>query len=149
MSGLRKCVIPAAGLGTRLLPLTGTRPKEMVEVGGRPVIDWVIEEAVASGLAEICLIISPVKKEMKAHVRKLLSSSSAASLCCLEQERPSGLARAISLAEDSVGDEPFALILPDNLVREGKLLAFHARAEVFDVGNREGLRFARRYFRHE
>ena len=119
MKSLTKCVIPAAGRGTRLLPLTERQPKEMIEVGGKPLIEWAVEEALDTGLTDICLISRPGKRVMESHLMKLLNEKyrPEISFCCIEQKEPRGLGRAIALAKDFAGEEPFVLILPDNLVR--------------------------------
>ena len=127
---IRKAVIPAAGRGTRLLPATKNIPKELLPIAGKPMIHLCIEEAVAAGIEEVCIILNPRKTLVKDYfsdwstpsdrepkalrdIRQLLRR------CRLKfawQPRPRGLADAIDRARDFVGTEPFALMLPDNLV---------------------------------
>jgi len=127
MSKICKCVIPAAGRGTRLKAVAGNVPKELVEVGGKPMIRWVMEEVIAAGLSDICLIISPAKLMLKSYLQNL---ALAAAVHFLLQEEEGGLGQAIGLARDFAGDEPFALVLPDNLVFSG-IPIFRRMFEVF------------------
>ena len=119
---LTKCVIPAAGRGLRLRPLTDEMPKEMIRVGGKPLIEWTVREALACGLTEICLISRSAKRKMESHVIKIINEDCRAGItfCCLEQKKALGLGRALSLAKDFTGADPFALMLPDNLVVAGR-----------------------------
>lgn len=134
-SRIRKAVIPAAGFGTRVLPATKAVPKEMLPIGGRPVIQYAIEEAAASGLEAVILVIGPGKDLISEHFRRNTGLEDAlvslgrtedakairqlAELIKIEtvwQEKPIGLAHAIGLARPLVSDEPFAVILPDALI---------------------------------
>ena len=131
---VRKAVIPAAGLGTRLLPFTKTVPKEMLPVAGKPLIQWAVEEAVASGIETVVLVInrnkdllarhfeSDVKLEhdLQQHGRTkeagmLRELSGLCKVKVVFQESPRGLGDAIIRTKPEVGDEPFAVILPDVL----------------------------------
>jgi len=128
-------VIPAAGLGIRLLPATKTVPKEMMPVAGRPLIQFAIEEAAASGLETVILVISKGKNLVAEHFHRNLEleeallqrgkSEDAAlirrlsdliEIRTIRQDAPVGLADAIRSARSLVGDEPFAVILPDVLI---------------------------------
>lgn len=110
---IKKAVIPAAGLGTRMLPLTrDTIPKEMLPIAQKPMIRYSVEEAVDSGIETIIIIISSEKELIK---KCLKSISSKAELIFLYQNEPKGLADAINISKEIVKDDPFALLLPDNI----------------------------------
>ena len=132
---IRKVVIPAAGLGTRFLPATKVLPKEMMPVACRPLIQYAVEEAVASGVETVVLVLSPSKSMLAAHFQRNVSLENAlfrqgknkdaemlrilselADVRTVCQEKPLGLADAIRTARVLVGDEPFAVILPDVLI---------------------------------
>lgn len=105
-------VIPAAGLGTRMLPISKSIPKEMLPVGTKPMIQYSVEEAVAAGIKRICIIIN----ERKAIIRDYFQGlSSSAELTFIYQPEPKGVADAMYLAKDFIGGQPFALLLPDNI----------------------------------
>jgi D-sedoheptulose 7-phosphate isomerase len=135
---IRKAVIPAAGLGTRLLPFTKTVPKEMLPVAGKPLIQWAVEEAAASGIETVVLVISRNKKliaryfEPDATLEKDLERAGRTSevqmlrqlstVCRIRtalQETPRGLADAIACAKHEIGGESFSVILPDVLFDSG------------------------------
>lgn len=132
---VKKAVIPAAGLGTRFLPATKVLPKEMMPIAGRPVIEYAIEEAAASGIETVVLVIGPGKDLITKHfsrdlhleemlLRRGWHKSAEAIRRLAElieiktawQEKPLGLAHAISVAQPLLEDEPFAVILPDALI---------------------------------
>jgi len=143
MVTVRKAVIPAAGLGTRFLPATKSVPKEMLPIVDRPAIQYVIEEAVGAGIEEFLIITSPSKKPLEDHfdtnyeleglleergklemLDMVQSISSMAKMHFTRQGRPLGLGHAIGMARSYVGDEPFAVLLPDDiLVDNGALLS--------------------------
>ena len=136
MTNLTKMVIPVAGLGTRVLPASKVIPKEMLTVVDKPVIQYVIEEAVAAGFQEIILVTKPSKKLIEAHfephpeleaaleakgktallasVRDILPSDVTISTCY--QMEPLGLGHAVLCAAELIGDDDFAVALPDVLV---------------------------------
>ena len=133
--GVRKAVFPAAGLGTRMLPATKALPKEMLPVVDRPVIQYGVEEAVASGLTHAILVTSARKGAIEDHFdsspeleRLLAAKGDAATLAIVEgiaglaqvssvrQRRPLGLGHAVLQARDLVGEEPFAVFLPDDIM---------------------------------
>ncbi len=142
MQSVRKAVIPAAGLGTRFLPATKAVPKEMLPIVDKPAIQYVIEEAVAAGIEDVLVITAPSKKPLEDHfdtnyeLEGLLEARGKLDLLELVQDvsqmvkmhftrqgRPLGLGHAIGMARSFVGDEPFAVLLPDDiLVDGGKLL---------------------------
>lgn len=132
---VRKAIIPAAGLGTRFLPATKAQPKEMLPIVDKPTIQYIIEEAVASGIEEILIITGRNKKciedhfdksielEMeleKAHKDDLLemvrSISDMVDIHYIRQKEPRGLGHAILCAKAFVGNEPFAVLLGDDVV---------------------------------
>lgn len=132
---VRKAIIPAAGLGTRFLPATKAQPKEMLPIVDKPTIQYIIEEAVASGIEEILIITGRNKKciedhfdksvelEMeleKNHKEELLELvrgiSDMADIHYIRQKEPKGLGHAILCAKAFVGNEPFAVLLGDDVV---------------------------------
>jgi len=122
-------VIPAAGLGTRMLPITKSIPKEMLPVGTKPMIQYSVEEAVAAGIKRICIIINERKAiimdyflgaadvhiKCDSKIEELKGLSSSAELTFIYQPEPKGVADAMYLAKDFIGGRPFALLLPDNI----------------------------------
>ncbi len=137
-AAVRTAVIPAAGLGTRFLPATKAGPKEMLTVVDRPSIQWVVEEVVAAGIDDIVVVTSPHKKPLEDHfdraVELELALEERARADLLEkvqevtglvrfrfarQESPLGLGHAVSMAARQVGDEPFAVLFPDELLADG------------------------------
>lgn len=140
MKKISKCVIPAAGLGTRLLPATKSQPKEMVPVGRKPVIQYVVEEAIEAGLSEILIITGAKKRSIEDHFdydyaletelekkgRNSLSKDTNlfdredVQLFYTRQPKPTGLADAVYLAEVFVDNEPFVVSLGDNIVLSPK-----------------------------
>ncbi len=132
---VRKAVIPAAGFGTRFLPIAKSVPKEMLPLVDKPVIQWVVEEAVASGITDILLVISRSKRAIEEHfnavpeleaqleakgrteeVEALRQLQSMARIHYVWQPRMAGLGDAILQAREHVGDEPFAVLLGDSVV---------------------------------
>ncbi len=133
---IRKVIIPAAGLGTRFLPITKAIPKEMLPIGNVPALHIILQEAVAAGMTDICLIINEHKQAIQDYftpvnhavrpwsdvknqsliesLEKLLSSIS---IHYIFQQKPAGLGDAILHARDYVGDEYCAVMLPDDLIR--------------------------------
>lgn len=132
---IRKAVIPAAGYGTRFLPIAKAVPKEMLPVVDRPVIQYVVEEAVASGITDILLIISRSKRAIEEHfianpeleadleakgktepLEELRKLQSLARIHFVFQPKMGGLGDAIRCAREHVNGEPFAVLLGDALV---------------------------------
>jgi UTP--glucose-1-phosphate uridylyltransferase len=132
---VRKAVIPAAGFGTRFLPIAKSVPKEMLPLVDKPVIQWVVEEAVASGITDILLVISRSKRaieehfnavpELEAQLQAKGRTSELETLRALQgmarihfvwQPKMAGLGDAILQAREHVGDEPFAVLLGDSVV---------------------------------
>lgn len=132
---IRKAIIPAAGLGTRFLPATKAQPKEMLPIVDKPTIQYIIEEAVASGIEEILIITGRNKKCIEDHFDKSVelemeleknnkiellelvrNISDMADIHYIRQKEPRGLGHAIRCAKTFVGDEPFAILLGDDVV---------------------------------
>jgi UTP--glucose-1-phosphate uridylyltransferase len=132
---IRKVVIPAAGLGTRFLPATKVVPKEMLPLAGRPLIQFAVEEAAASGIETVILVLSEEKSMISNYfsrdlpleatlscrgrhemVQEIRHLSELAEVRTVRQERQLGLADAIRTARPLIGNEPFAVILPDALI---------------------------------
>lgn len=149
---IRKAVIPAAGLGTRFLPATKAVPKEMLPIVDVPTIQLVVEEAVASGIQDIVVINGRLKTaiedhfdhayELEHHLRERgkldlheqsVAISTMARLISVRQKQPLGLGHAVLCARPVVGDEPFAVLLGDDLIDSdeapgiGQLCEVHAR----------------------
>ena len=137
---VKKAIIPAAGLGTRFLPATKAQPKEMLPIVDKPTIQYIIEEAVASGIEEILIITGRSKKCIEDHFDKSVELelelekngkeqmlkmvreiSDMVDIHFIRQKEPKGLGHAISCAKTFVGNEPFAVLLGDDIVyNEGK-----------------------------
>lgn len=132
---VRKAVIPAAGLGTRFLPATKAQPKEMLPIVDKPTIQYIIEEAVASGIEEILIITGRNKRAIEDHFDKSIELemelkakhkdelfkvvddiSNLAQIYYIRQKEPKGLGHAINCAKTFVGNEPFAVMLGDDVV---------------------------------
>ena len=132
-----KAVIPAAGLGTRFLPATKAQPKEMLPVFDKPTIQYVIEEAVASGIEDILIINGKGKRsiedhfdrsfELEYHLREnkkddylneILAISDLADIYYVRQKKQKGLGDAIYCAKKHIGDEPFAVMLGDTITKD-------------------------------
>ena len=132
---IRKAVFPAAGLGTRFLPATKAQPKEMLPLVDKPIIQYVIEEAVAAGLANIIIVTGRGKNAIEDHfdvsyeLEKLLEErgktdlleqvraiSSMINVSYVRQGETLGLGHAVLMAKDLIGDEPFAVMLGDDII---------------------------------
>ncbi len=134
---VRKAVIPAAGLGTRFLPATKATPKEMLPVVDKPAIQYVVEEAAAAGIDDVLFITGRGKRALEDHFDRNLeleavlaekgdderlavitASNDLARIHYVRQGEALGLGHAVSVAERHVGDEPFAVLLGDDLIDE-------------------------------
>lgn len=113
MSVIKKCIIPAAGHGSRWAPVSGYLPKEMLPLIDRPVIEQVINEAISSGIQEIIVILNPQKSVIKDYIEKNKRLQEKAKFFFVNQEGPYGIASAIFSARHLLGDQPFAMALPD------------------------------------
>ncbi|MBI4392139.1 MAG: UTP--glucose-1-phosphate uridylyltransferase GalU [candidate division NC10 bacterium] len=155
---IRKAVFPAAGLGTRFLPATKAQPKEMLPLVDKPVIQYVVEEAVAAGIQDVIIVTGRGKNAIEDHfdqaaeleafleakgktelLAELRRIPALATVCYIRQREPLGLGHAILTARSLVGEEPFAVLLGDNVVdaREpciGQLMGVFARTGAPVVG---------------
>ncbi len=139
MQRVRKAVIPAAGLGTRFLPATKAIPKEMLPIVDRPTIEYIVEEAVEAGIEDIILITGRGKSEIEDHfdyayeldatleeqgkdVLHALSRPAAEQVrrVSIRQKRPLGLGHAVLCAKEAIGNEPFMVLLGDDMIRAKK-----------------------------
>lgn len=135
---VKKAVIPAAGLGTRFLPATKAQPKEMLPIVDKPTLQYIIEEAVNSGIEEILIITGRNKKSIEDHFDKSVELelelekkgkddllelvrgiSEMANIYYIRQKEPLGLGHAVYCARSFIGDEPFAVLLGDDIVDAG------------------------------
>ncbi|MGD0170835.1 MAG: UTP--glucose-1-phosphate uridylyltransferase GalU [Halobacteriota archaeon] len=138
---IEKAVIPAAGLGTRFLPATKAQPKEMLPVVDKPVIQYVVEEALSCGIKDILIITGRNKRAIEDHFdrgtidnRYLLEIDEMmdeVSLFYTRQREPKGLGDAVSYAKSFVADEPFALLLGDTITIPGCSRELIAKYEAF------------------
>jgi UTP--glucose-1-phosphate uridylyltransferase len=141
MSAVRKAVIPAAGLGTRFLPATKAQPKEMLPLLDKPAIQYVVEEAVHAGMTDILIITGRGKRSIEDHfdrsielehfleskgkfeeLKQVREITDMASIHYIRQRDPLGLGHAVSVSEDHVGGEPFAVLLGDDIMAESNPL---------------------------
>ncbi|CAM3176863.1 UTP--glucose-1-phosphate uridylyltransferase GalU [Filibacter tadaridae] len=131
-----KAIIPAAGFGTRFLPATKAQPKEMLPIIDKPTIQYIVEEAVASGIEDIIIVTGKGKRSIEDHfdfapeleanllkkgkidlLNKVRYSSNLANIHYVRQKEPLGLGHAIWCARSFIGNEPFAVLLGDDIVR--------------------------------
>ena len=148
---VRKVVIPAAGLGTRFLPATKAMPKEMLCVVDKPIIQYAVEEAVASGIEHVIVVTGRQKSSMEDHfdiayeleatlrergkhdlVKESRKVSDLASVSYVRQKQPLGLGHAVLAARELVGNEPFAVILPDDLIDAPQRPALRQMIDIFE-----------------
>lgn len=117
MKKITKLVLPVAGMGKRLLPLTKKTPKNLVKVNGRPLLEYVLEEAVQSGIREVVLIASPKhKKQFAVYLTKNRKKFPSLAFHIRIQETPGGNGHAIAQAADVIGGEPFAVRFCDDVI---------------------------------
>lgn len=136
MKKVRKAIIPAAGLGTRFLPATKAMPKEMLPIVDKPTIQYIVEEAVESGIEDIIIVTGKGKRAIEDHfdnaweleqnlaekgkfdlLDKVRYSSNLANIHYIRQKEPLGLGHAVWCARNFIGDEPFAVLLGDDIVQ--------------------------------
>ncbi|HYE91192.1 MAG TPA: UTP--glucose-1-phosphate uridylyltransferase GalU [Terriglobales bacterium] len=148
---VRKGVFPAAGLGTRFLPATKAQPKEMLPLVDKPTIQYVVEEAVASGLSEIVLVTGRNKRAIEDHfdaafeleyylndrgkvdeLAQIKTISELASVSYVRQKEPLGLGHAILCARPLVGDEPFGVFLGDDIIGHTPVPCMRQLLDVFE-----------------
>jgi UTP--glucose-1-phosphate uridylyltransferase len=132
---IRKAIFPAAGLGTRFLPATKASPKEMLPLVDKPMIQYVVEEAVASGIEHIIMVTGRGKRAIEDHfdknvelefyleakgktrtLRDMEEISNMVDFVYVRQKEPLGLGHAVLCARDLIGDEPFAVLLGDDII---------------------------------
>lgn len=115
---VRTAVIPVAGRGTRFLPITKAVPKELLPLVDTPVLQHIVQEAAGSGIKKIILVTSPGKGAIEEYFNADFARSNlqGAEILCVRQENPLGLGHAILCARKTVGDEPFAVLLGDDVI---------------------------------
>lgn len=134
MSKVRKAIIPAAGLGTRFLPATKAMPKEMLPIVDKPTIQYIVEEAIASGIEDIIIVTGKGKRAIedhfdiafeleqnlmekgKYHLLEAVQKSSGVDIHYIRQKEAKGLGHAVWCARNFIGNEPFAVLLGDDIV---------------------------------
>ncbi|GGE56708.1 UTP--glucose-1-phosphate uridylyltransferase [Pullulanibacillus camelliae] len=136
MKSVKKAIIPAAGLGTRFLPATKAMPKEMLPIVDKPAIQYIVEEAVASGIEDIIIVTGRSKRAIEDHfdsspelehnleikgkdslLEEVQKATHLAEIHYIRQKEPKGLGHAVWCARKFIGDEPFAVLLGDDIFR--------------------------------
>lgn len=135
MEKVKKAIIPAAGLGTRFLPATKAMPKEMLPIVDKPTIQYIVEEAIASGIESIIIVTGKGKRAIEDHFDKAyelemnllekkkfellekVQASSKIDIHYIRQKEPKGLGHAVLCAQHFIGNEPFAVLLGDDIVQ--------------------------------
>ncbi|TMW72241.1 UTP--glucose-1-phosphate uridylyltransferase GalU [Alteribacter natronophilus] len=139
MQKVKKAIIPAAGLGTRFLPATKAMPKEMLPIVDKPTIQYIVEEAVKSGIEDIIIVTGKGKRAIEDHfdhafeleqnlfqkgktelLEKVQYSSKMVDIHYIRQKEPKGLGHAVWCARKFIGDDPFAVLLGDDIVEAEK-----------------------------
>lgn len=117
MKKVTKLVLPIAGLGKRLLPLTKHIPKNLIPVNGKPLLEYVLEEAVMSGIREVVLVINPrQRRDFTAYIKKNAKKFPTLTFHMRTQETPGGNGHAVAQAYDVIGNEPFAVRFCDDIL---------------------------------
>ncbi|MGE6487630.1 UTP--glucose-1-phosphate uridylyltransferase GalU [Paenisporosarcina sp. NPDC076898] len=151
---VKKAVIPAAGLGTRFLPATKAQPKEMLPIVDKPTIQYIIEEAIASGIEDIIIVTGRNKRAIEDHFDKSVelelllektkkfelletveSISNLVDIHYVRQKEPLGLGHAILCAKKFIGNEPFAVLLGDDIIDSEDQPALRQMIEKFEEVN--------------
>lgn len=151
MSKIKKAIIPAAGLGTRFLPATKAMPKEMLPILDKPTIQYIVEEAVEAGIEDIIIVTGKHKRAIEDHfdhqielemnlekkkkydvLEKVNYSTNLANIFYIRQKEPKGLGHAIHTAKQFIGDEPFAVLLGDDIV-EGNTPGIKQLMDAYEV----------------
>lgn len=148
---IRKAIIPAAGLGTRFLPATKAQPKEMLPIVDKPTLQFIIEEAIDSGIEEILIITGRNKSSIENHFDKsveleleleksgktelleeIRKISDMVNIHYIRQKEPKGLGHAIYCAKSFIGNEPFAVLLGDDIVYNPEKPCLKQIIEIYD-----------------
>ncbi|WP_067142156.1 UTP--glucose-1-phosphate uridylyltransferase GalU [Oceanivirga salmonicida] len=154
MKKIRKAIIPAAGLGTRVLPASKAQPKEMIPILDKPALQYLIEELTESGIREILIITGRNKNSIENHfdssyelesmleerkkfdlLNDVIKISNMANIYYVRQKKPLGLGHAISKAESFVANEPFLVLLGDDIMyTEGKPVCKQLIDKYYEIG---------------
>ncbi|MFC5469785.1 UTP--glucose-1-phosphate uridylyltransferase GalU [Cohnella suwonensis] len=148
---IRKAIIPAAGMGTRFLPATKAMPKEMLPIIDKPGIQYIVEEAVASGIEDILIVTGKGKRAIEDHfdssyeleqsllakgkldlLSEVQKPSDLIDIHYIRQKEPRGLGHAIWCARKFIGDEPFAVLLGDDIVQSDDVPCLRQMMDVYD-----------------
>ena len=148
---IKKAIIPAAGLGTRFLPATKAQPKEMLPIVDKPTIQYIVEEAVKSGIEDIIIVSGRGKRAIEDHFDKsyeledqlikkdkmkmleeIQDISNLADIHYIRQKEAKGLGHAIATAKKFIGNEPFAVLLGDDIVKTEGTPALKQLTEAFE-----------------
>lgn len=154
MKKITKAIIPAAGLGTRFLPATKAQPKEMLPIVDKPTIQYIIEEAVASGIEDIIIVTGRGKRAIEDHfdksyeleetlekkgkiiqLKEIQNISNLANIHYIRQKEALGLGHAISCAKRFIGNEPFAVLLGDDIVNSHEVPCLKQLIDVYERYN--------------
>jgi len=130
---VRTAVIPCAGKGTRFQPITRTVPKELLPIVAKPALQLVVEECAGAGIDHVVLVSSHAKPAIAAFALDVTEHMPGMRMSVAYQDEPLGLGHAVGCARAAVGDEPFAVLLPDELMGDSSLLA-----QMIDVCERTG-----------
>ena len=151
MQKITKAVIPAAGLGTRFLPATKSCPKEMLPIVDKPTIQYIIEEALASGITDILIISGRNKRAIEDHfdrcpeleknlayggkdeLLQMVKDIAEINIHYIRQKEPKGLGHAILCAKAFIGDEPFAVLLGDDVVHNEEYPCLKQLMDVYEA----------------
>lgn len=150
---VRKAIIPAAGLGTRFLPATKAQPKEMLPIVDKPTIQYIVEEAVSSGIEDIIIVSGRGKRAIEDHfdksyeleetlaqkekfevLKEIQAISNMVNIHYIRQKEPKGLGHAVACASRFIGNEPFAVLLGDDIV-QSEIPCLKQLIDVFDTYN--------------
>ena len=151
MMKIRKAIIPAAGLGTRFLPATKAQPKEMLPILNKPTIQYIVEEAVASGIEDIIIVTGRGKRAIEDHfdnafeleatlqtngkiqlLEEVQISNRLADIHYIRQKEPKGLGHAVWCARKFIGNEPFAVLLGDDIVHNEEVPCLKQMIDIYE-----------------
>jgi UTP--glucose-1-phosphate uridylyltransferase len=149
---VKKAIIPAAGLGTRFLPATKAQPKEMLPIVDKPAIQYIVEEAIASGIEDILIITGRNKRAIEDHfdtsveleaflkekgkfeLLSMVQDISKVNIHYIRQKEPKGLGHAIYCASSFVGNEPFAVMLGDDII-DSEIPCIKQLMDIYEIQN--------------